>query len=126
MGVLPQALPQALEIIFEVQRKRSNEKTNKKKKSIPTYKMCFLSCRKYITKKLTIDNILCWFQSSMIHLLLLLALMKITMKSNIRGSSSLSLFPFETLVSWGLMPIMKIEVLCYSGTVIGTGARMQV
>jgi hypothetical protein len=25
------ALPQALEIIFEVQRKRSNEKTNKKK-----------------------------------------------------------------------------------------------
>jgi hypothetical protein len=40
--------------------------------------------------------------------------------------SSLSLFPFEILVSWGLMPIMKIEVLSCSGTVIGMGARMQV
>jgi len=28
-----QALPQALEIIFELQRKRSNEKTNQQKKT---------------------------------------------------------------------------------------------
>jgi hypothetical protein len=39
MGVLPQAL----EIAFEMQRKKSNEKiTKKKKKSFPTYKTCFL------------------------------------------------------------------------------------
>jgi len=35
------ALPQALEIIFEVQRERSNEKNSKKKKSFSTHKMCF-------------------------------------------------------------------------------------
>jgi len=35
------ALLQALEIIFEVQRKRSNEKNNKKKISFLTYKMRF-------------------------------------------------------------------------------------
>jgi len=34
-------LPQALEIIFEVQRKRSNEKITRKKKSLPTYKTLF-------------------------------------------------------------------------------------
>jgi hypothetical protein len=33
------ALPQTLEIIFEVQRKRSNE-IKFKKKSFPTYKTC--------------------------------------------------------------------------------------
>jgi len=33
-----EALPQALEIIFEVQRKRSNEKITRKI-SFPTYKM---------------------------------------------------------------------------------------
>jgi hypothetical protein len=31
-------LPQALEIIFEVQRKKSNEKITRKKKSLLTYK----------------------------------------------------------------------------------------
>jgi hypothetical protein len=35
------ALPQALEIIFEVQRKRSNEKVTRKKISFPTYKQHF-------------------------------------------------------------------------------------
>jgi hypothetical protein len=35
MGVLPQAL----EIIFEVQRKRINEKTTRKNKSFSTHKM---------------------------------------------------------------------------------------
>jgi hypothetical protein len=35
------ALPQALEIIFEVQKRRSNEKTARKKKSFSTYKMQF-------------------------------------------------------------------------------------
>jgi hypothetical protein len=35
------ALPQALEIIFEVQGKRSNEKITRKKKSFPTYKTHF-------------------------------------------------------------------------------------
>jgi hypothetical protein len=36
------AVPQALEIIFEVQRKKINEKiTMQKKISFPTYKMCF-------------------------------------------------------------------------------------
>jgi len=35
------ALPQALEIIFEVQRKRSNEKVTRKKISFPTYKRLF-------------------------------------------------------------------------------------
>jgi len=34
-------LPQALEIIFEVQRKRNNEKIIRKKISFPTYKTCF-------------------------------------------------------------------------------------
>jgi hypothetical protein len=34
-------LPQAVEIIFEVQRKRSNEKTTRKKKSFPSYKTLF-------------------------------------------------------------------------------------
>jgi hypothetical protein len=38
MGVLPQAL----EIIFEVQRKRSNEKISRRKISFPTYKTCFV------------------------------------------------------------------------------------
>jgi hypothetical protein len=38
MGVLPQAL----EIIFEVQRKRSNGKTPRRKVSFPTYKMHFI------------------------------------------------------------------------------------
>jgi hypothetical protein len=37
MGVLPQAL----EIIFEVQRKMINEKISRKKKSFPTYKRRF-------------------------------------------------------------------------------------
>jgi hypothetical protein len=37
MGVLPQAL----EIIFEVQKKRSNEKITRRKMSLPTYKMHF-------------------------------------------------------------------------------------
>jgi hypothetical protein len=39
------ALHQALENIFEVQMKRSNEKitrNQKKKKSFPTYKTCFV------------------------------------------------------------------------------------
>jgi hypothetical protein len=35
------ALPQALEFVFEVQKKRSNEKIARKKKSFPTYKMFF-------------------------------------------------------------------------------------
>jgi hypothetical protein len=39
MGTLPQA--QALEIIFEVQRKRSNEKITRRKISFPTYKTSF-------------------------------------------------------------------------------------
>jgi hypothetical protein len=39
MGVLPQAL----KIIFEVQRKKSNEKIRRKKKSFPTYKTCVFS-----------------------------------------------------------------------------------
>jgi hypothetical protein len=34
-------LPQALENIFEVQRKKSNKKIRRKKKSFPTYKPCF-------------------------------------------------------------------------------------
>jgi hypothetical protein len=38
MGVLPQAL----EIIFEMQRKRSNEKIIRKKKVFSTYKMYYL------------------------------------------------------------------------------------
>jgi hypothetical protein len=38
MGVLPQAL----EIIFQVQRKRSNEKYNKKKKKLFTLQNTFL------------------------------------------------------------------------------------
>jgi hypothetical protein len=36
-------LPQALEIIFELQRKRSNEKVIKRKISFPTYKTRFFS-----------------------------------------------------------------------------------
>jgi hypothetical protein len=35
------ALPQALEIIFEVKKKRSNEKIARRKISFPTYKMRF-------------------------------------------------------------------------------------
>jgi len=35
------ALPQALEIIFEMQRKRSNEKIARRKKSFPTHKTLF-------------------------------------------------------------------------------------
>jgi len=35
------ALPQALEIIFEVQRKKNNEKITRGKISFPTYKMFF-------------------------------------------------------------------------------------
>jgi hypothetical protein len=35
------ALPQALEIIFEMQRKRSNEKIARRKKSFPTHKTRF-------------------------------------------------------------------------------------
>jgi hypothetical protein len=35
------ALPQALEIIFEVQRKKSNEKITRRKISFPTYEMQF-------------------------------------------------------------------------------------
>jgi len=35
------ALPQALEIVFEVQRKRSNEKITRKKKNFPIYKIRF-------------------------------------------------------------------------------------
>jgi hypothetical protein len=35
------ALLWALEIIFEVQRKRSNEKITRRKISLPTYKTCF-------------------------------------------------------------------------------------
>jgi hypothetical protein len=34
------ALPQALKIIFEMQRKKSNEKITRRNKSFPTYKMC--------------------------------------------------------------------------------------
>jgi len=34
-------LPQALEIIFEVQRKKINEKITRRKISFPTYKMHF-------------------------------------------------------------------------------------
>jgi hypothetical protein len=34
------ALPQALEIIFAVQMKRSNEKITRRKISLPTYKPC--------------------------------------------------------------------------------------
>jgi hypothetical protein len=37
------ALPQALKIIFEVQRKRSNEKITRRKISFPTYKTHFFS-----------------------------------------------------------------------------------
>jgi hypothetical protein len=36
------ALPQVLEIIFGVQRKRSNNKITKKKKSYLTYETCFV------------------------------------------------------------------------------------
>jgi hypothetical protein len=39
MGVLPRAL----EITFEVQRKRNNEKITWKKQSFPTFEMRFLS-----------------------------------------------------------------------------------
>jgi hypothetical protein len=35
------AVPQALEIIFEAQRKKSNKKITRRKISFPTYKMCF-------------------------------------------------------------------------------------
>jgi hypothetical protein len=35
------ALSQALQIIFEVQRKRNNEKITRRKISFPTYKLCF-------------------------------------------------------------------------------------
>jgi len=35
------ALPQALEIIFEVKKKRSNEKIARREISFPTYKMWF-------------------------------------------------------------------------------------
>jgi hypothetical protein len=34
-------LPQALEIIFEVKKKRSKEKIARRKINFPTYKMCF-------------------------------------------------------------------------------------
>jgi len=37
------ALPQALEIIFELQMKRNNEKITRRKISFPTYKTCFFS-----------------------------------------------------------------------------------
>jgi hypothetical protein len=37
------ALHQVLEVIFEVQRKRNNEKITRKKISFPTYKKCFFS-----------------------------------------------------------------------------------
>jgi hypothetical protein len=36
-----EALPQALEIIFEVQMERNNEKITKRKISFPTHKTCF-------------------------------------------------------------------------------------
>jgi hypothetical protein len=39
--MLWEALPQAPEIVFEVQRKRSNEKITRKIKIFSTYKMCF-------------------------------------------------------------------------------------
>jgi len=35
-------LPQTLEIIFEVQRKRNNEKIKKREISFPTYKIYFI------------------------------------------------------------------------------------
>jgi hypothetical protein len=35
------ALPQALEIVFEVQRKKSNEKTTKRKISFPSYQTLY-------------------------------------------------------------------------------------
>jgi hypothetical protein len=38
-----EALPQAVKIIFEVQRKRSNEKLTRRKISFPTYKTLFFS-----------------------------------------------------------------------------------
>jgi hypothetical protein len=34
------ALPKALKIIFEMQRKKSNEKLTRRKKNFPSYKMC--------------------------------------------------------------------------------------
>jgi hypothetical protein len=34
-------LPEALEVILEVQRKKSNEKITRKQKSFSTYKTCF-------------------------------------------------------------------------------------
>jgi hypothetical protein len=34
-------LPQALKIIIEMQRKRSNEKITRRKKNFPTYKILF-------------------------------------------------------------------------------------
>jgi hypothetical protein len=37
------ALPQGLEIIFEMQRKMSNEKITRKEISFSTYKTCFFS-----------------------------------------------------------------------------------
>jgi hypothetical protein len=36
------ALPQAFEIIFEVQRKKNNEKITRRKISFPTYKTHFV------------------------------------------------------------------------------------
>jgi hypothetical protein len=42
MGAL--ALPQALEIIFYVQKKKSNEKITRRKVRFPTYKMCVCVC----------------------------------------------------------------------------------
>jgi hypothetical protein len=39
-------LPQALEIIFEVQMKRSNEKIGRRKISFSTHKTCFFNLKK--------------------------------------------------------------------------------
>jgi len=37
------ALPQALEIMSEVERKKINEKITRRKISFPSYKVCFFS-----------------------------------------------------------------------------------
>jgi len=57
------ALPQALEIVFEVQRKRSNEKITSKKKSFPTYKMRFFFFCLLLFGPLLLLNIISFFIS---------------------------------------------------------------
>jgi hypothetical protein len=52
------ALPQALEIIFEVQRKKSNEKITRKKTSFLTHKMHFVF---FLTGPLLLSNLMTFF-----------------------------------------------------------------